>query len=844
LYLNQKNIPLFGENIFNQENSNLSLPTEVSVDGNYILSSGDQIQVNLYSDMLSEESQKSFNILVNQTGTIFLGGLGTINVRGKKIKQVKEKIMILGQKKYKDIKIDISLLKMRSIKIFVLGEVKSPGSYILNPLSNILNSLYLAKGITSNSSLRNIKIVRMNETITIDLYKYLLEGKKEKSYILQEGDTVFVPVNNKKVTITGAVVRPATYEIKEETVIKDIIKLAGGIKKIARQKNVKIKRITDDSMKILDISDIKNTKIKNGDIIQIGELEKKYDNGVYIVGNVMRTGLYEIKGGEKFQNVLEKAGGLKAETYLENANILRQTEKTVLEKIDFNLEKDNPELLPGDTIYIYNLKDIGKIKYARIEGMVEKPGMYKLYKNTKISDLIFQAKGIKKKNVYLKRADIYRIKSDGKIKVIKINLEEVLNGNKKENIRLEEYDLLKIYSYDDVETKDYGQIVGAVREPGNYPLQENNRKVSDLIFQAKGLEEKGVYLKRADIYRVSDDGGITIINVNLGEVLKGNKKEDIKLKKYDTLKIYRYNEITEKKEVNIYGEVRQPGNYKYYDNMTINDLVFHAKGLKRSSDKAKIEIIRNTINGEGQKQIDVDLNKEPNFILKEYDQVFVRNLPNWEIEKIVCIKGEVNYPGMYSIFKNETLNQIIKRAGGFKKKAFPKGIIFTRLEKTGENLTKEEKVKILKEGFLMPEEMQIRVNNIIYNEQKNKYNQKIILEDGDCIEIPKILSSVKVKGEVYLPGIIVYDKKMKLRDYINAAGGLNENANNEKIYVIKYNGKVQTKKMFKSIKIETGDTIVIPKNEIETKKLKTKLFDMLDTFIKVITAYKLAETTF
>ncbi|MGM0507803.1 MAG: SLBB domain-containing protein [Fusobacteriota bacterium] len=748
-------VNLYGKKIFDQSNTHLSLPTEVNVDENYILSSGDYLQINMSSDLLPEESSKKFTLKVSQTGSIFLGGLGTINVRGKTIKEVKDDLLQKSQKKYKDMKLDISLLKMRSTRVFIMGEVGSPGSYVLNPLSNILNAIYLAKGITKNSSLRNIKILRNDEIITIDLYNYLIKGNNNDIKILKDGDTIFVPILKNKVTLKGGIIRPGIYETKNEKSVLEVLELAGGLKVNSIKNHAQITRISDDSMKILDIDDLKKSQIKNGDIIRIGKIDDQYDNGVHIYGNVLYPGVYQLEEKQNFKEILDKAGGLKSETYLKRANILRKKDDTDFEKIEFSLENENPTLKKGDRIYIYSKKNIGKITYATIKGAIKDPGVYKVYKNTRISDLIFNAKGLKEEDVYTSRADLYRI------------------NRKKEN---------------------------------------------------------------------SDN--LEVIEIDLESILNEEKEDDLLIKDGDVLKIYKTEEVMDVSMLEIFGDVGSPGKYRYYNGMTLNDLIFYAKGLKRSSDKTKIEIARNDETGRSNDVIEVDFNSEPNYVLKEDDKVFVRTIPGWENTNIIEIKGYVKYPGKYSISKGETLNHIIQRAGGFRDKAFIPGIKFTRREKLDDNLSEIEKLKLLKTGEKSPEYIYSRINNITFNFNENKYNQEIILQDKDLIEIPKRSNFVRVKGEVYNPGLVILDSGSDLRDYIKAAGDFTEDAATSEVYVIKYNGRVDKPGFFRGVDVEYGDTIVIPTIKTRNRTWKNTLVDTLDTFIKVLTAYKLADSTF
>lgn len=928
---------LFGTSIFNVDSDNFELPSEFEAGKNYVLGAGDTVQIRVWGDVLpkDERSPDFMDIPINNSGTIYIKDIGVFNVNGKTISELEAEMKLVGEKKYKGINIDLALAKMRSVRVFVIGQVAKPGTYLLNPLSNVLNSLYVSGGINNNSSLRNLKILRKDKTINLDLYDYLIKGNRMSKIVLQEGDTVFIPPLNKKVTISGEVVNPGMYEIKGEKRLEEIIKLAGGLTNQAYRKSLKIKRIGNDTMTVYDISDIKTTEIQSGDKIEVGEINQNFINGIRIYGNVTRPGVYEVGDGASFSVVLKKAGGFLLETYLERADIFRANRKGKLEKISFSLTNEDPELKASDMLFIYSMDDVGAKEYARISGGVNKNGIYRIYPNTRVSDMIFMAKGLKEKDVYLKRADVYRTRKNGKIEVIKIDLEKVIDGDLAEDVEIQKYDVIKIYTVEEMNIPEYVEIIGEVNNPGTYPIYENNRKISDIILAAKGLNRKNVYLpradiyrlkkdgtlkvikvilekvvkgdetedvelekydlvriyaideienksyvqvlgsvnnpgvyrldendnkvsnlifrangldgeqtylQRADIYRLKDNGNIEILRVDLNKVLKGRSEEDIELKNYDVLKVFTYNDVRISPEIYVYGEVRSPGEYRYYDGMTINDVVFYSKGLKIGSDKTKIEIVRSSLQGKGMENIFVDFNLEPNFSIQEYDQIFIRKIPNWEERKIVVIDGFVNYPGEYAISKNDTLNDIIERSGGFKEEAFPKGVEMYRkikIEKEVIQIGKDEKINI----GIETQNAKVRVSNLQYDKKRKKYLGNTVLKAGDMIYIPEIPNSVQVMGAVYLPGIVIYDKSKNLKEYINSVGGVKEQALKKDIFVVKYDGQTKKRKFFFFYpKVSAGDTIIVPLDPKEKKGWYETTLKFAKDIVELATAYAVVDS--
>lgn len=735
----ENRIELFGKKIFNGENSK-DTPSEIAAGKEYILSSGDYIRIAMWSDSIALGKEGMVEVKVAANGVVSLPDIGAFTVRGKSIEEAENEIITRGLRKLRDFKAKISLVQMRSINVFILGEVKSPGSYNLSPMSGIIAALYKSGGINDNASLRNIKILREEKTITVDLYDYLLKGEKNISANLAEGDTVFVPATTGTVTIMGNVARAGIYELKGKSTLKDLIEMAGGANSDAFLKEINIKRKSADKLEIVTTKDIEKFEILPGDEIYLGGKDSRIANGVLIKGNVVRPGVYEVKEGEKFADILQKAGGFKQETFIEKIDLVRVKEDLSLIKNSFNGVKENPELKGEDTITVYNLSDAVARKTARVTGEVKTAGSYEIYENSRVSDLIFNAGGVREESAYFGRADIIRIDENGILKVIKVELGKILAGNKEADIPLENYDQLKIYSLKD-------------------------SKISATVY--------------------------------------------------------------------LYGEVREAKEYEYFEGMTVSDVIFYGKGMKISGDKSSVEIVRSSTEGGGISSITVNLNETPNFELKEFDQIFVRKIPNWEDKKIVKIKGYVRYPGEYSVSNNETLNELIKRAGGYKEGAFPEGVKFYRNHKFKEELAmlnmKFEEDMIIRERVL--------VTNLDYDKSNKEFKQKVILKDSDEIEIPETPNVVKVMGEVYMPGMVVYQKGKKMDHYINSTGGFTEKAFNKKSFVVKYNGKTEKNGWFRRVKVEAGDTIIVPKYERNKKSFWEAVGATVDFIAKLATTY-------
>ncbi len=707
---------LFGINIINNA-TNTWVP--LSINNEYLLGIGDRISVKIWSSLFSTEVQSTqiLSLEIGKNGSIFIPELGSFQSNNKSINTLQNEILVEGRKKLKHFNVEITLEKIREISIFVLGEVNRPGQVVTTPYNNILNVLNRVGGVTGKASLRKIKIIRDNKEINVDLYDYFLGTKKIEELKLRDGDTLIIPMAKDLVVIQGEVKKPAIYEVNEEKDYLSLINLAGGLGKLADKALIQGYFIQDGKITIESIKI--DQKIKNNVYrIDVNKIDETDRNNIYLLGAVVNPGIYAFEKGIKFKDLLQKSGGITKESTESFGTIIRGREnKTV---INFDLEKDNPELQLEDEVYIYSYKDVNTGIFANIQGAVVNQGSYTIYEGTKAMNLIYSARGLKESVIpYMNRADLFRIDENGKLKVYKLDLNKLMAGDENENILIKRNDVLKIYTYEEV-------------------------------------------IRYDDVY--------------------------------------------------IYGEVREPGRYRYYENMTVEDLVFYSKGLKLKAD-SNIVVVRNDINNKKETEFVIDIERNPDFRILERDVLFVRKKAEWEETKLVKIEGFVKYPGTYHINPKETMASLLERVGGFKEEAFPAGIKFNRGE------SKQA------------------ITNFEYNEKSNSFVRDIELMDGDTIYVPQKSSVVKVEGEVYLPSYIVYDKEMKnYEDYIEAAGGYKESAYKKRVFVVKANGKAIDKP--KKAEIEPGDMIYVPL-DTRTKKGFEKFMDNFKGTLEIVSSVAL-----
>jgi protein involved in polysaccharide export with SLBB domain len=325
----------FGYDFFSLNPSTFAPVTDLPAGPDYLLGPGDELVIQIWG-MLNGDSR----IEIENNGEIFLPKIGRIPLAGKTLAEATDIIKKNIGQYYKDFQVSVTLGKLRTIKIFVAGEIKRPGGYDVSSFSTLLNALYFTGGPTRTGSLRNIKLVRDGKTFGyFDLYRFLLSGDKNQDYRLQSGDVVFVEPIGKVAAVWGnQVKRPGIYEISEETTLKELVTMAGGLLNLGATPQIKIESLGGYPIgKIPEILSLeKDYSLQGGETISISSdiISAKKQKTVMVEGEVINPGTYVIENEEKISSLLTKAGGFTSEAFLPGAVFTR---KSVQEKQQENM---------------------------------------------------------------------------------------------------------------------------------------------------------------------------------------------------------------------------------------------------------------------------------------------------------------------------------------------------------------------------------------------------------------------------------------------------------------------------------------------------------------------------
>ncbi|MHC4074943.1 MAG: SLBB domain-containing protein [Planctomycetota bacterium] len=440
----------FGYDIFEKAMSTFAPVEDVPVGPGYIVGPGDSFTVLLWGRLNAH-----YTVTVNRSSEIALPEVGVLNVAGMTFGELRNYLERELSRKFTDFKMSITMDKLRTIQVFVVGEVQAPGAYTVSSLSTVINALFAASGPTKNGSLRNVRLMRSGRgPVTVDLYDFLLGGNKNSDIHLQNGDTIFVPLIGSVVGVAGNVKRPAIYEITEPVTLLGVLDLSGGVTYAGWLQRVQVERVAEHEKRIVVDFDMSGqdvgasrklleTVIQDGDMVSVFPVLALEHNVVHLEGHVYRPGKYELKDSMRITDIISSYEVLQPQCNLEYAEVERLVPPDMHPVIiPFNIggllagdDSEDIELQSRDTIRVFRWDERAR-KSVYVSGFVYLPGEYQFVDGMKVKELVETAGGIKK-NTYLKDAEITRryVSQDGiETEKIDIELGKALAGDAEHNI--------------------------------------------------------------------------------------------------------------------------------------------------------------------------------------------------------------------------------------------------------------------------------------------------------------------------------------------------------------------------------------------------------------------------
>jgi polysaccharide export outer membrane protein len=777
----------FGSEIFrNTINQPDVIPMDLPVGPDYVVGTGDSLSIDVWGSVTQRLVR-----LVDREGRIALPETGPVLVTGKSLGDVQLEIQHALRGAYRDVSADVSISRLRTVRVYIVGEVAQPGAYDISSLSTPLNALFAAGGVTGRGSLRSLKHYRGKELVEqVDAYDLLLHGIRGDLKRLENGDTLLVPPIGPQATVDGMVRRPAVYELLDETSLDEVLELAGGILPAAALRHIEVQRLEAHdkrTMLTLDLTattdpdrlnkQLQDFKIRDGDQVHIFPIAAYNEDAIYLQGHVLRPGRYSYKPGMKLTDLISSYGDLLPEPAAHYAEIIRLNKPDFhpsVESVDLSAALADPAsapvLKPLDTVRIFSRFDFEPPPDVWVGGEVRSPGKYHTSGQAHLRDAIYLSGGVTP-DASLDSVQLFRTESDGTLRILSVDLRQALDGNPVDNLVLQSRDRILVHRNSAQVEAPTVYIKGEVAKPGRYPLPSNMR-VADLVRVAGG-PTRSAFLDTADLTRfaasTAPGHSSERLEVKLEAVLSGNSSEDVPLRNGDVLTI--------------------------------------------------------------------------------------RQIAQWsDLGSSVTVRGEVQHPASYGIEPGERLSSVLKRSGGFTQQAYPYGAVLIRREVRELELTshielvnrvknEESYLKTLPEAD--PDQKNAKLTAIAQVETTLQQleatppigrvvihlpadmksldklantSADVALRDGDELVIPKKANYVLVSGQVFNPTAVSYLPGRSAKWYLSQSGGLTQVADKSAVFVVRADGSVLSAKNNSALwsgdpmsaVLKPGDSIVVP----------------------------------
>jgi polysaccharide export outer membrane protein len=610
---------LFGLDVFQRQTTQFTPNFAGPVPSDYRVGPGDQLVLVLTGDVESAEA-----LTVTREGLVFVRNVGEIPVANLTMTELESVLYSRLGRAYSGIRrgpgattrFTVGVSKLGTNQVSVLGDVTTPGAYPVSKLGTMLTALYAAGGPTSNGNFRTVELRRGGQLVgTLDLYDYLLHGDASHDMRLEAGDVLFVPPRGGRVRVTGAVIRPATYELKPGETVGDAIRMAGGYRAEADTRRIEIDRILPPAQRgesgrdrvAYDVPDNSRDPLQAGDVVHVREVAKRIANRVTVNGNVWSPGAVAFQREMRLSEALRRAGGLKPDSYLGAVQIARLEADSTRRMLRVGIRDTSgtPEqdlvLQPDDEIRVFSLTDYRPQRFVTITGAVRKSGPVPYREGMTLRDLVMLANGLQE-SALLSEAEIARMpesRAKGAMAVTeRVSLDSTYLFDRGADGRylgppglpalaarapevvLRPYDNVLIYRQPDWSLPRTVTISGEVKYPGQYTLRSKNERISDLIERAGGLT---VDAYPAGIAFTRQQGALGRIGVDLPAVLRDHDNIDnLLLVDGDAVSIPVYSGV-----VTVRGAVNTPVTLAYVNGADLDYYIRAAGGGTPQADLGK-----------------------------------------------------------------------------------------------------------------------------------------------------------------------------------------------------------------------------------------------------------------
>ncbi len=596
------------------------------VDPSYRLGPGDGLVLILTGDV-----ELAHELVVTREGFIAIPQVGQLSVANLTLSQLEDLLYTRLGRVYSGVRrgpgattrFNVTVARLRTVQVFVTGEVARPGSFQVSAAGTALSALYAAGGPTENGSFRRVEIRRGDSHLApLDLYDYLLRGDSRNDPRLENGDVIFVPVRGTQARITGAVVRPAIYELLPQETLRDLLRAAGGFEAEALRRRVQIDRILPPAERqpggrdrvVLDISADQfddgagpSFILAPGDSVTVLTVAERRRGIVRVKGNVWTPGAIGLSRGMRLSEAIRLAGGPKPDVYLEQIAVTRLQSDSTRRQLRSRFRDstgavlDDLALEEDDEITVYSRSDFRPLRYVGITGAVRKPGRVPFREGLTLRDALLEVEGLTE-DALLTEAEVARLPDDstragGRVaSSFRVPLDSTYLFDRgpegrylgppgipapasgSPDVPLQPYDNVLIFRQPDWELQRTVWLTGQVRYPGRYALLTRSDRLLDLINRAGGLTREA-YPAGIRFFRTSDRGGR--IGVDLPQVIEDPQfRDNLMLSEGDSIAIPEYTPV-----VYVRGAVNAPMSVTFVQGRNLEYYVSAAGGYKRDADR-------------------------------------------------------------------------------------------------------------------------------------------------------------------------------------------------------------------------------------------------------------------
>jgi protein involved in polysaccharide export with SLBB domain len=776
----EKPVERFGLDVFrNTDNDSDAIPIDLPVGPDYVVGTGDNLSIDLWGSVSQRLIRR-----VDREGRISLPETSPLPVSGKNLGDVQLEVQHAMRSVFRDVSADVTISKLRTVRIYVVGEVAEPGAYDISSLSTPLNALFAAGGVTARGSMRSLKHYRGTQLLeTVDAYDLLLHGVRTELKHLENGDTLLVPPVGPEVTVDGMVRRPAIYELRDETSLADLLELSGGILPAAALRHIEVQRLEAHAKRTMltlnmdsatNPDDLKKQmeafKIADGDQVHIFPIAPYNEDAVYLQGHVIRPGRYSYKAGMKLTDLITSYNDLLPEPAPHYAEIVRLNAPDfhpTVESFDVSAALANPasspSLQPLDTVRIFSRYDFERPPDVWVGGEVNHPGSYRTSGQAHLRDAVYLAGGITP-DASLNSAQLFRTQADGTMKIMSVDLRAALDGNPVDNIILQPRDRLLIHrAFARVDAPTV-TIKGEVAKPGRYPLT-SNMHVEDLVQVAGGLK-RSAFGDTADLtHFAAVNGAGEHVEVKLASALSGDANENLPLQNGDVLSIRQIPQWNDMgASVTVKGEVQHPATYGIEPGERLSSVLRRADGFTSQAYPYGAILLRKEV-----REIEMKSHLELISRLKD-EQGYLRAMPEGDEDQ-----------------KNIKLTAIAQT-----------DVALQQLEST----SPAGRVVI----------------HIPADLKRLAKTADLPMRDGDVLIIPKKTNYVLVSGQVFNPTAVNYVPGRSAKWYLSQAGGLTQIGDRSAAFVLRADGSVIAAKNNAGFwsgdplnaVLKPGDAIIVP----------------------------------